>query len=100
MRTEIYWFNGFGQLLGGSVGETRDKTRGTECSWFDGSHRFHRSSLSQNTGAIDTVNWRLDCGCIGGWHFDAEELTFLAGNLKLVFFKLSGGVDWSAARAE
>ena len=100
MRTEIYWISGFDQLSGDSVHETRDKTRGTEHRWFDCSHRFYRFSLSSNTGAIDTVDWRLDRGCISGWHFNAEELSFLADNFGFVFFQFLGGLDWSAARAE
>lgn len=73
--------------------ETRGSARRTEHCWFDGSYRFYRVSLSKNTGAIDTVDRWLNCSCISGRHFDAEELGSLAGKFEFVFFELRGGVD-------
>lgn len=82
MRTEIYPTDGDGDGSGDSVRETRNETGNGERSWFDGSCRFHRSSISQNTRTSDITGWRFDRGCISDRDYDAQglgwnELAFL-----------------------
>ena len=61
-------------LPGDSIRETGDEVGIPESVWFDGPYRFHRTSVSQNPGAADTISGRPDCGCISSWDNNAQKL--------------------------